>query len=330
MLLSLFSALLIGATASPLLPPAPLRERQSGVPVGTIITSCTKPGLFALTFDDGPYIYTEQLLDTLAASGVKSTFFLNGQNWASIYDYTSVVARMDAEGHQIASHTWDHADLTTLDAAGITSEMTKLENAVASIIGKVPTYMRPPYLSTNALVLSTLGGLGYHVINLSIDTKDYENDSPSQIGVAISNFEAGLAAGGTISLEHDVYQNTVTTLVPKAIQDIKAKGLRAVTVGECLGDAPANWYKAPGSSNTPPPPPSTTPPPPPPSTTPPPPSTTPPPPPPTTGTPSPDGTCGGSNGYSCINNACCSQYGWCDTGDAYCGTGCQAAFGRCN
>ena len=35
-----------------------------------------------------------------------ATFFLNGQNWASIYDYTSTVQRMNNEGHQIGSHTY--------------------------------------------------------------------------------------------------------------------------------------------------------------------------------------------------------------------------------
>lgn len=60
--------------------------------------------------------------------------------------------------------SWAHADLATLDAAGITSQMTQLEDALSSIIGKIPTYMRPPYFSTNALVLQTVGNLGYHVI----------------------------------------------------------------------------------------------------------------------------------------------------------------------
>lgn len=60
--------------------------------------------------------------------------------------------------------SYSHADLATLDADGITSEMTELETILLSMIGKVPTYMRPPYFSTNALALQTLGSLGYHVI----------------------------------------------------------------------------------------------------------------------------------------------------------------------
>jgi peptidoglycan/xylan/chitin deacetylase (PgdA/CDA1 family) len=81
MFIPLFNALLAGAAASPV---SQLQQRQSSVPVGTIITACTVPNTFALTFDDGPFQYTDELLDTLAAAGVKSTFFVNGQNFGSI------------------------------------------------------------------------------------------------------------------------------------------------------------------------------------------------------------------------------------------------------
>ncbi|GME28156.1 Glucooligosaccharide oxidase [Neofusicoccum parvum] len=47
---------------------------------------------------------------------------------------------------------------------------------------------------------------------------------------------------------------------------------------------------------------------------------------------SPDGSCGGSTGYTCEGSSfgsCCSQYGWCGTSTAYCGTGCDASGGKC-
>jgi peptidoglycan/xylan/chitin deacetylase (PgdA/CDA1 family) len=120
---------------------------------------------------------------------------------------------------------FDHADLTTLDDAGITSEMTQLETAFTTIIGKIPTYMRPPSFATNADVLGVLGGLGYHVIQADIDTEDWQHETNDTIGLSGDIFEQGLAAGGTISLEHDVHPTTVDILVPRMISDIKAKGL---------------------------------------------------------------------------------------------------------
>ncbi|KAF2742941.1 carbohydrate-binding module family 18 protein, partial [Sporormia fimetaria CBS 119925] len=49
---------------------------------------------------------------------------------------------------------------------------------------------------------------------------------------------------------------------------------------------------------------------------------------------SPDGTCGGHNGYVCPDSGfgdCCSQYGWCGSDPSgHCGAGCQTEFGNCD
>ncbi|KAK7527912.1 uncharacterized protein IWZ02DRAFT_352448, partial [Phyllosticta citriasiana] len=51
------------------------------------------------------------------------------------------------------------------------------------------------------------------------------------------------------------------------------------------------------------------------------------------GTTYPNGACGASaGGQTCANapsGPCCSQYGYCGTGAAFCGTGCQSPFGQC-
>jgi hypothetical protein len=47
---------------------------------------------------------------------------------------------------------------------------------------------------------------------------------------------------------------------------------------------------------------------------------------------SPDGSCAGANGYSCIGFAlgsCCSSSNYCGSTDAYCGAGCNPAYGTC-
>ncbi|KAG7102490.1 hypothetical protein HYQ44_018300 [Verticillium longisporum] len=45
-----------------------------------------------------------------------------------------------------------------------------------------------------------------------------------------------------------------------------------------------------------------------------------------------DGSCGGSNQFTCTNStfgACCSSGNWCGDSSAHCGTACQSAFGTC-
>lgn len=43
-----------------------------------VITKCNAPGQLALAYDDGPYQYTQKLVDTLNAGGAKGTFFVTG------------------------------------------------------------------------------------------------------------------------------------------------------------------------------------------------------------------------------------------------------------
>jgi len=219
-------------------------HKRGTIPVdGTIWTSCTVPGVVALTFDDGPFSFTQSIVDQLTAAGHKATFFQNGLNYGSIYDYASVLQSMIAGGHQIGSHTWSHKDLATLTAAQITDEMSQLEAAHVSIIGKAPTYMRPPYLSTNALAIDTLKTLGYKIISVDIDTQDWAEGPIGEIQLSIDWYKGNQTAGGTISLNHDPYQPTADTFIPAIITYLAEKGLKSVTVGECLGDDAANWYK---------------------------------------------------------------------------------------
>jgi hypothetical protein len=44
-----------------------------------VITKCSAPGQLALAYDDGPYQYTQKLVDTLTAGGAKGTFFVTGK-----------------------------------------------------------------------------------------------------------------------------------------------------------------------------------------------------------------------------------------------------------
>ncbi|PNH43877.1 hypothetical protein VD0004_g3706 [Verticillium dahliae] len=294
--------------------PTPTNGPGSSVPVGAAISSCTVPGTFALTFDDGPFSFTDHVLDLLKAAGVKATFFVNGQNWGDINDYRPTVERILAEGHQLGSHTNRHPDLTTQSDAEIIEDMTTLENTLISLVGRFPTYMRPPYFAYNDDTLSILGALGYHVIDADLDTNDWRyNNLGNETAVGI--FQQGLAAGGTIALAHDVHQNTAEVLVPEFLRILATTNLTAVPVGQCLGDPEENWYSTtrtatPTATGVPTPVIITS-------------TVTP------TGVIGPDGACGGDQGFVCLAGTCCSQFNFCGTSRDHCGTGCQNAFGVC-
>lgn len=157
---------------------------------------------------------------------------------------------MYAAGHQIASHTWSHADLCTLTSAQRKDEMYKNEMALRNILGLFPTYMRPPYSSCTAECgcEADLNTLGYHITYFDLDTQDYLNDSPSMIGNSQKIFDDSLNGRNPkvddfLVIGHDIHNQTAQVLVEYMLKRIAKDGYKAVTVGDCLGDNKANWYR---------------------------------------------------------------------------------------
>ncbi|KAI5837116.1 hypothetical protein DFP73DRAFT_487785, partial [Morchella snyderi] len=218
-----------------------------------VINDCTVPGTIALTFDDGPDQYTSYVLDVLESYGAKATFFITGNNNGKgaidgSSQWTSIIQRQYGSGHQIASHTWDHLDLSTLAEDDRRRQMTRLEEALRTIIGVTPAYMRPPYSSCGSACVATLQDLSYHIVYFDLDTDDYNNDSPSLIVNAQNRYKSALDGGNSasssfLSIAHDIHEQTAHTLTKYMLEYGASKGYRFVTLGECLGDAQANWYK---------------------------------------------------------------------------------------
>ncbi|KAB5577876.1 hypothetical protein GE09DRAFT_952469 [Coniochaeta sp. 2T2.1] len=228
------------------------RPQFGNVPYGVDLSHCTLNGMVALTFDDGPYVYTPALLDVLAQNSVRATFFVVGDNGGKgqIQDpstgYPAIIRRMIAEGHQIGSHTWGHQDLAVLTAQQRRDQIILNEIALVEILGYFPTYMRPPYTSWNADALLELGELGYHVFNYDIDTRDWAGDYGYAQSVYTSTLSQNSPSSSSwISLEHDIQEQTVSWFAQYLIDQARSLGYQLVTLGECLGDPPANWYRDP-------------------------------------------------------------------------------------
>jgi len=104
--------------------------------------------------------------------------------------------------------------------------MTQMEDAYMAILGYYPTYMRPPYLSTNTLAINTLTSLGYAIIEVDIDTQDWAEDPIGEVQKSIDWYKGNQTAGGTLSLNHDPYQATAETFIPAIIDYLASKNLK--------------------------------------------------------------------------------------------------------
>ena len=92
--------------------------------------------MIALTFDDGPGQYTEELLNCLEENNGKATFFMLGQN---AEQYPDVVKRMKDMGMELANHTYDHQILTSLSNDQIANEINKTTSIIEKAAGASPT-----------------------------------------------------------------------------------------------------------------------------------------------------------------------------------------------
>ncbi|GAM34779.1 chitin deacetylase [Talaromyces pinophilus] len=229
------------------------RPHIGGVPYGEVIVTCKVPYTFAMTYDDGPNEFTRDLLDILDKYQAKATFFITGINSGKgqIDDFTrpwgSLIQRMHYSGHQIASHTWSHQDLTASRKLR-KQQILKNEAALRNIIGGFPTYMRPPYSKCDEDCLRDMDQLGYHVISFNIDTADYINDDPDKIQLSKDIVDKALTSPSLdgrpyLAIGHDIHAQTVYNLTEHILQRVNDAGYRAVTVGECLEDPRDNWYR---------------------------------------------------------------------------------------
>lgn len=179
--------------------------------------------LIALTFDDGPSAAnTGRLLDGLKARGAHVSFFMTGQNAKR---NPSLVKRAYEEGHQICSHTYDHALLTNLKNSEIKAQLDKTNKILDDAIGYDLSYcLRPPYGGYNDRVLSTANTPCYY---WSVDTRDWESRNAN----SAYNMFLRYARDGSIVLMHDLYGTTVTAAL-NAIDTLQKQGYEFVTLSE--------------------------------------------------------------------------------------------------
>ena len=197
--------------------------------------------MIALTFDDGPSGYTEGVLDVFKEYGGHGTFCLVGNR---INKNKDTVIRTAAEGHEIATHTWDHTNLTTVSGDEAASKMSEVENFVDDIVeGYDIKFLRPPYGSINGDVKAAARREGLAIATWSIDTLDWKTRNAEK---TIATVKAEVQ-DGSIILFHDIYESTleaVKVLIPYLINE----GYQLVTLSELLyykegGAVPGTVYR---------------------------------------------------------------------------------------
>jgi peptidoglycan/xylan/chitin deacetylase (PgdA/CDA1 family) len=199
----------------------------AGAPAAFGTVDCRRAKCVALTFDAGPSENSPRLLDILKEKQVPATFFLLGAR--HIEKYPDLVERMAAEGHEVASHTWDHKILTKISDAQIREELSRPNAAIERLTGRRPTLMRPPQGRTDDTVHKISKEMGMAEVLWSVTAKDYTTNDSALITKRVLD----QASRDGIILLHDIYPGTVPA-VPGIIDALKERGYSFVTVPQLL------------------------------------------------------------------------------------------------
>ena len=180
----------------------------------------------ALTFDDGPRIGSERLLELLREKQVKATFFVVGKQAEA---HPDLLRMMADDGHDIQNHTYGHRALDLVPEAEILQEIFRTCAVVRSLTGRSPGLLRPPGGREGKKLPEVLRRFGMSSVFWTVNCVGAEGTTREQlVSRALSSVEPG-----AIILMHN-YEAVTLLALPEIIDRLRAGGYEFVTVSEAL------------------------------------------------------------------------------------------------
>ena len=185
--------------------------------------------LVALTFDEGPSSYTEQILSILSEKGVKATFFLQGD--AAEANPAAARAIADA-GCEIGSNTYSDTDLTGLSADEVRSQIERGADAIEAASGVRPTVLRAPYASFSLENWTQAMDLVSAVVSWNVDSGDWLVPGADEVTDTVVG---SVRAGGIVLLtDGDATGEQTLEALPQIIDRLQEEGYTLVTLSELI------------------------------------------------------------------------------------------------
>ena len=227
--LALVSLTAVAAAASlrggpPRPPPAIARLIRLGLP---IYCGGRHGHEVALTFDDGPGVYTALALRILSRGHARATFFLVGRSIERFPELPRREAALAAFG----DHSWTHRSLPALPSPLIREEIARTKTLIERSTGKPVWLFRPPYGARSRTVDREVRSLGLLDILGDVDSRDWVHGTDwSKIGRIVI---AGLKPGAIVGM-HENHGQTIRALRYLILPALRRLRLHAVTVPELL------------------------------------------------------------------------------------------------
>ncbi len=187
----------------------------------------------ALTFDDGPSVDTDDVLDTLAEHQAPATFFMVGRQ---VESFPGIAQRVLAEGHEVGNHSYSHPIFLYHRALETHAQLQRTQDLICETIGVRPTIARPPGGVRTRAYFRAARALNLRTVQWDVAGFDWKRISPGQIADNVLR----KAQPGSIILLHDGdsagkqhRKNTVLAL-PLIIKGLAARDLEIVPLSQLL------------------------------------------------------------------------------------------------
>ncbi len=168
----------------------------------------------------------DSILETLRTYDLRCTFFLVG-TWAE--KYPEAAKKIKEAGHEIASHSYDHAHYAQLSEAEMQADMDKSDAIIKEVTGADCNLFRAPYGEYNEALVRLCGETGRYTIQWDVDSLDWK-------GLSAAEMEARILPrlrSGSIILFHTGTEQTAAAL-PALLEKIQAEGYAFSTVGDMI------------------------------------------------------------------------------------------------
>jgi len=194
----------------------------------------------ALTVDDGPDPeVTPQVLDLLAAAGVRATFFCIGSR---VRQHPALAREIVARGHTVENHSEHHLHrFSLLGPRAMAAEVLRAQDSIGSVTGRVPRFFRAPAGLRNPFLTPALARGGLQLVSWTRRGFDTLTADP---GLILARLTHHLGAGD-ILLVHDGHAArrgtsapAVLSVLPQLLRTLAGRQLRTVTLDAALPEAP--------------------------------------------------------------------------------------------
>jgi len=212
-----------------------------------LLAAVTAPGALrvALVFDDGPDARTTpRVLQALADAGARASFSYLGRQ---VEAQPQLARAALAAGHELNNHSYSHPHLLSLDAAGVTQELSRASLAIEWATGRAPAWFWAPFLETDERV----DGLARQAAGIAhfphrdfpfLSTGDW-NTAGTDAAAIFRNATTGVR-DGSIILFHEWRQETAEQL-PAILAELRRQGCEFLTLTQLAAAFPARPPVAP-------------------------------------------------------------------------------------